>query len=175
MSTPAEPFAQPSGRGTASATRFGYPSRRFRMQATDRSRHVIVLRVIAGLPLLGIGLMHVVSPAHGMTPLVEEAGFPLPGLLSPLSVWMEIAAGVLLLAGFWARLGGLLALATMLGAVYAHLAIEVWPNGAESEPPLMLPIVVGLCAVYVTWRGAGRWSVDARQTEPDRSRGAPEL
>lgn len=173
MSTPSEPFVQPSGRDAVPARRFEYPSLWSRMQATDRSRYVIVLRAIAGLPLLGIGLMHLVSPAHGMTPLVEEAGFPLPGLLSPLSVWMEIAAGALLLAGFWARLGGLLAFATMLGAVYAHLAIEVWPNEAEGEPPLALPIVVGLCAVYVMWRGAGRWSLDARHTEPGRSDTAP--
>ena len=47
-------------------------------------------------------------------------------------------------------------------AVYAHIVIDAWPN-AEGEPPLALPLVVAACAAYVLWRGAGRWSVDARR------------
>jgi len=50
----------------------------------------------------------------------------------------------------------------MLGAIYAHLVIDVWPNGPENEPPLALPIAVLLGAAYVAWRGPGRWSFDRR-------------
>jgi uncharacterized membrane protein YphA (DoxX/SURF4 family) len=67
-----------------------------------------------------------------------------------------------LLVGFWARLGAVLAIPVMVGAIYAHLTIDVWPNGAENEPPVGLPIAVLLAAAYVAWRGAGRWSLDGR-------------
>lgn len=75
----------------------------------------------------------------------------------------EIVAGALLLLGLCARVAALVAIPTMLGAVYAHLAIGVWPNGPEREPPMALPIAVMVCAAYVVWRGAGRWSLDHRR------------
>jgi putative oxidoreductase len=134
-----------------------------RLRATGSHRHVLVPRIVAGVPLLGIGLAHVFVPEAPMRPLVEAAGFPFAAILAPVGVAVEIIAGVLLLLGLWARVGALLAIPTMLGAVYAHLIIEVWPNGPENEPPLALPIAVLVCAAYVLWRGAGRWSIDRRR------------
>ncbi len=125
--------------------------------------YLVVPRVIAGLPLLAIGLMHLMDPALGMRPLVEGAGIPFAGVVAPVAVAAEIVAGISLLLGLWARLGALLGVATMIAAVYSHLVIDVWPNGAENEPPLALPIVVGVAAALVAWRGAGRWSFDGRR------------
>jgi putative oxidoreductase len=116
--------------------------------------------VVAGVPLLGIGLMHVFVPAAPMRPLVEAAGLPFAAVVSPVGVAIEIVAGLSLLLGLWARVGALLAIPTMLGAIYAHLVIGVWPNGPENEPPIVLPVAVLACAGYVLWRGAGRWSFD---------------
>ena len=134
-----------------------------RIRATGAYRHTLLPRIVAGVPLLGIGLVHVAVPEAPMRPLVEAAGFPFAAIVSPTAVAFEIAAGLSLLLGFWARVGGLLAIPTMLGAVYAHLVIDVWPNGPENEPPLLLPIAVTVCAAYVLWRGAGRWSLDRRR------------
>jgi putative oxidoreductase len=147
------------------------PTRLERVRATDPLRHLLVLRVVAAAPLLGIGLAHVLVPEAPMRPLVEAAGFPLPGLLAPLAVAAELIAGTLLLLGLWARIGAALAIPTMLGAVTTHLVVDVWPNVDAEEPPIMLPIVVLLIAGYVLWRGAGRWSLDARQA-PTRPSGA---
>jgi putative oxidoreductase len=119
-------------------------------------------RVIAGVPLLGIGLMHALDAELRMRPLVEAADLPLAAVIAPLAVGFEIIAGLSLLLGLWARVGALLAIPTMLVAVYAHLVIDVWPNGAENEPPLALPIAVMLAAAAILWRGAGRWSFDRR-------------
>ena len=90
-----------------------------------------------------------------------ELDSDLPSLLLNLAA-IEIAAGLSLLLGLWARVGALLAIPTMLGAIYAHLVIGVWPNGPENEPPIVLPVAVLVCAGYVLWRGAGRWSLDSR-------------
>lgn len=133
-----------------------------RIRAAGPQRHLLLVRTVAGAPLLGIGLAHALVPEAPMRPLVEAAGIPFAGLVSPIGVAVEIVAGLSLLLGLWARVGGLLAIPTMLGAVYAHLVIEVWPNGTENEPPLALPVAVLLCAAYVAWRGPGRWSFDRR-------------
>jgi putative oxidoreductase len=143
---------------TLTATSVTHPWR-----STDPYRHVLVARFVAGVPLFAIGLAHVLVTEAPMRPLVEAAGFPVPALLSPLGVAAEIVAAASLLLGLWARIGAVLAIPTMLGAVYAHLVIDVWPNGAENEPPLILPIAVILAAAYVLWRGAGRWSIDIRR------------
>lgn len=125
--------------------------------------YLLIPRVIAGVPLLAIGTMHLLDPSLGMRPLVEAAGIPLAGVVAPIAVLAELVAGASLLLGFGARIGALVAVVTMLTAAYSHLAIDVWPNGAENEPPLALPLVVGLAAGIVAWRGAGRWSLDGRR------------
>jgi putative oxidoreductase len=129
------------------------------IQGTNGERHVIVPRLVAGLPLVAIGLAHVFDGSAPMRPLVEAADLPAAAILSPAAVAVEIIAGTLLLLGFYARLGSMLTIPTMLAAVYAHLAIDVWPNPAD-EPPIALPLIVMACATYVLIRGAGAWSLD---------------
>lgn len=131
-----------------------------RILATGPYRHMVIPRVVAGLPLLGIGLVHATDPAFGMRPLVEAAGLPFAAILSPIAVAIEITAGAALLMGLWARIGGLMGALTMLVAAYAHLAIDVWPNGVDNEPPILLPLLIAAASLYVAWRGAGRWSID---------------
>ena len=130
------------------------------LSRTDRSRATIVVRVIGGVPLLLIGLVHAFGTSAPMQPLVEAMGLPFAGVLAPLAVAAEIVAALSLLLGLWARAGGLLAVGVMAVAFAAHLVIEVWPS--PNEPPTPLPLVILACAAYVAWRGAGRWSLDAR-------------
>jgi putative oxidoreductase len=141
-----------------------------RLRATAPRRHLVLVRAVAGVPLLGIGLAHLLVADAPMRPLVEAAGFPLPALVSPLGVAAEIVAGVSLLLGLWARVGAALAIPTMLGALYAHLVIDVWPNGVENEPPLALPVIVMLACAHVLWLGAGRFSLDIRRVHAGESR-----
>jgi putative oxidoreductase len=138
------------------------------VRRTGRERHLVIPRLIAGAPLLLIGLSHAFVDSTPMRPIVEAAGVPAAGVLSPVAVAAEIVAGALLLLGFLARPAALLAIGVMVVAVYAHLAIDVWPNVDAEEPPLALPLAVIACSAYVLWRGAGRWSLDragaAKQT-----------
>jgi len=150
---------------TSAAKSIGAPASA-RIRATSPHRHLLLVRIVAGAPLLGLGLAHALVPEAPMGPLVEAAGIPFAGLVAPVGVALEIVTGLLLLLGLWARIGGLLAIPVMLGAIYAHLVIDVWPNGPENEPPLALPIAVLLGAAYVAWRGPGRWSFDRRYAGP---------
>lgn len=133
-----------------------------RLRATGPQRHLILPRLIAGVPLLTTGLAQALVPEADLRALVDAAGFPFAAVITPVGVSVKIVAGVLLLLGAWARIAGAVAVPIMLGALYAHMVIDVWPNGPEMEPPLVAPISVLLGSAYVVWRGAGRWSLDRR-------------
>jgi putative oxidoreductase len=139
------------------------PEETVRTHEEDVVAHTLLPRLVAGVPLLAIGMAHVLVADAPMRPLVEAAGFPLAAAVAPAAVAVEIIAGLALLLGLWARIGALLAIPTMLGAIWAHLVIDVWPNGPANEPPLVLPFAVLACAAYVLWKGAGRWSLDQRR------------
>jgi putative oxidoreductase len=126
---------------------------------TERVKHVIVARVLAGGLLLVFGLMHLLGMAP-LRPILEGAGMPAPGLGAVLIPLMQVIAGASLLAGFYARVGAGLAIAVMLGALFTHLTHD-WPD----EPPMVMPIVVLAAAAYVLWRGGGAWSVDLAQMQ----------
>lgn len=131
------------------------PSTLSSLRQTAALKHVIVARVIAGVPLAGLGFMHLIGAAP-MKPILEAAKIPLPDLNAVVAPLVEVVAGLLLLSGAFARIGAILACVTMAVAIYAHLAAD-WVD----EPPIALPIAVLLAALYVLWRGGGAWSVDA--------------
>jgi putative oxidoreductase len=134
-----------------------------RLRATEPHRHLLLVRIAAGLPLLATGLAHVLVPEAPLRPLVDAAGFPFAAVITPIGIVVKIVAGILLLLGLWARLGGMVGVPIMLAALYAHAVIDVWPNAPEvQEPPLALPITVLIASGYVLWRGAGCFSLDHR-------------
>jgi uncharacterized membrane protein YphA (DoxX/SURF4 family) len=94
---------QVAGRASTVTTRL------HQQRATPAYRHLLLPRVVAGVPLLVIGLAHVLSPDAPMRPLVDAAGIPFAAVVSPVAVGFEILAGLSLLLGLWARIGGALA------------------------------------------------------------------
>ena len=148
------------------------------IRRTCGCKHLIVPRLLAGLPLTAFGVMHLVgamNPEIGMPmrPLLEAAGIPVPGLMAIVAPLAQLVAGLLLLTGAFARIGGLIAIGTMAGAIMTHVKIpnDQWPvpttdamQGPWPEPTFLmyLAIVIGLCALYVLVRGGGAWSMDSR-------------
>ncbi len=126
------------------------------LRRTTPLKHVIVARLIAGLPLAGLGFMHLIGAAP-MKPILEAAKIPLPDLNAVVAPIFEVLAGLLLLTGAFSRVGGLIGAGTMAVAMYAHLTAD-WPD----EPPIVLPIAVLAGCLYVLWRGGGAWSMDLK-------------
>ena len=112
-------------------------------------RHVAVIRILASLPLIGIGSMHLIGAAP-LLPILEGAGLPFPELSARVIPIVQVLAGLLLLTGFGARIGALVAMGTMAGALFTHVRFD-WAD----EPPVALPLLVLAGATYVTIRGAG--------------------
>ncbi len=142
-------------------------------QTTDQ-RYVAILRILAGIPLVMFGIMHLTGAAP-MEPLVEAAGLPMPGMTAVVAPLAQVLAGVLLLSGTLARIGALIGIGVMFGGLITNFKIpnDQWPTPSELDPNIMvlgaepivltpLAIVTILLCAYIFFKGAGPWSVDGR-------------
>lgn len=132
---------------------------------THSSRATVVPRLIAGVPLVGINIQHLTGAAP-LEPILIGAGIPMPGINAVVGPVFGVIAGVLILAGTFARIGSVIAIGSMLMALFAHVRFD-WAD----EPTIALPIAVIAASAWILWKGAGAWSVDGRtgtapQTQP---------
>ena len=79
---------------------------------------------------------------------------PMPEIGAPVSVWVQLAIGVLLIPGFLTRLAGLLLMANFTVAVLLFMGAGL--NEREIYEPAILIFVGALLATH----GAGSLSVD---------------
>jgi uncharacterized membrane protein YphA (DoxX/SURF4 family) len=139
---------------------------------TKPSKAIALLRIIAGLPLVLFGIMHLTGAAP-MQPLVEAAGLAFPALTAIVAPLVQVLAGLLLLIGAGARLGAVMGMIVSLGGLITNLKIpnDQWPTPSEIDPSIMvmgtepafltpLAIAIILFSAIVLKFGAGAWSVD---------------
>lgn len=140
------------------------------IQRTSDAKWPIVPRLLAGVPLVIAGLLHVVG-ATPVEPLLVKAGFPGPGVLAIVAPLAQVVAGVLLCAGWMTRPGAIVGAAVMFGALAVHFMIpdNQWPqpdSGLPGPEPVgglvMAFVLVAVCGVAAVF-GGGRWSADRRQ------------
>jgi len=115
---------------------------------------LFVLRLLAAAPLLAIGVQHLTGAAP-MLPILEGAGFPMPRLGAKLAPIAEVVAGLALLLGIFPRIGSLIAVGSMSGALVAHLTFDHANFEWADEPPIVLPIVILLFAATILVKGPG--------------------
>jgi uncharacterized membrane protein YphA (DoxX/SURF4 family) len=137
------------------------------LRKTNDSKLTIAPRLLAALPLIAIGIGHLVDPGSFRL-ILEGSGIPMPEINLIIAPVVEIAAGILLLVGLLARAGGLAAASTMLVALYSHAVIDpsIFPE-TMAMPPIILPLIVLASALWVAYAGAGRWSLDSRSGGSD--------
>ena len=126
---------------------------------TTASKVPFAIRIVAGLPLLLISIQHATGMAP-MKPILEGAGIPMADLNATVAPIFEIIAALLLLSGFYARIGALITMGAMAMATYSHLVFD-WAE----EPPIFLPIAILLAAAFVFFKGAGAFSMDLKKTK----------
>lgn len=129
-----------------------------RLTATRNLKSALVVRVLASTPLILIGIQHMIGAAP-LEPILRGAHIPLPEINAIVGPIVLVLGGILLLPGYFARLGALLALSSMAMATYSQLVFS-WPD----EPPLALPLILIVLAGYVLWKGAGAFSFDLKCT-----------
>jgi uncharacterized membrane protein YphA (DoxX/SURF4 family) len=134
---------------------------------TTDHKFVIVPRLLAGLPLLGFGLLHFVKPDHFREILIASK-IPMIELNMYAAPAAEVLGGLLLLFGLYARVGGLLGIGTMAVAIYttivfSGMAVADLPGGLTEipkVPPLPLPVMITVASLVVVVLGGGAWSLD---------------
>jgi uncharacterized membrane protein YphA (DoxX/SURF4 family) len=137
------------------------------IRKTSDKKIAFVPRVLAGLPLLGFGALHVIKPDHFREILIASE-IPLVELNMYAAPAAEVMGGILLLLGLYARVGGLFGIATMAVAIYttiifSGMAVANLPGGLTEipkVPPLPLPVMVTIASLVVIVVGGGAWSLD---------------
>jgi len=133
--------------------------------------------LLAGLPLLGLGVKHFVDPGH-MRDILIASDLPMVELSVFAAPAAEVLAGVLLLLGLYTRIGGLLGAGAMLPAIYStdvlsKMTVDTLPEGLTEVPfvpPLPLPVMVLICSLIVIAFGGGAWSLGPHK-QPGSSNG----
>jgi uncharacterized membrane protein YphA (DoxX/SURF4 family) len=134
---------------------------------TTGSKLLLIPRVLAGVPMFAFGMMHFVKPDH-FREILLASGIPMVNVNLYAAPVALVIGAVLLLVGQFARVGGLLGIATMVVAIYSTvvlsgMAVADLPAGlteVPKVPPLPLPVVVTLASLIVLIRGGGHWSLD---------------
>jgi len=137
-----------------------------RLQQTTPRKIILLPRLFAGVPLVVFSAMHFMNPQH-LREILTAGGVP----MVEVNIWAassaEMLGGVLLLTGFFARVGGLLGVGTMVPAILTTVTLAGLP-GAPTVPPLPVPSMVLVASTIVMVLGGGAWSGDARRNESCR-------
>jgi uncharacterized membrane protein YphA (DoxX/SURF4 family) len=125
-----------------------------------------VIRLILGVLFVMTGLMKLLVPqlAEAWSGQLLAADLPFYMLTRWTVPFVEVGVGIVLLAGLFVRLAGVLVVAMMAVAVYVHVVVDdpgLFPL-QPTEP--IIPLAVITLAAYVIWRGAGAWSLDLKAT-----------
>ena len=120
----------------------------------------LILRVTLGALVLLHGVAKLSGGLAGIVGMVEAQG--LPGFLGYAVLVGEVLAPLMLLAGFHARIGGLLVAINMLVAiVLAHMGQLTSLNGQGGWALELQGMFLGT-ALVVALIGPGRFSVNGR-------------
>ncbi|MGQ4659936.1 DoxX family membrane protein [Lysobacter sp. F6437] len=120
----------------------------------------LLLRVTLGVLILLHGIAKLNGGLSGITGMVEAQG--LPGFLGYAVLIGEVVAPLMLIAGFHARIGGLLVAVNMLVAiVLAHMGQLASLNGQGGWALELQGMFLGT-ALAIALLGPGRFSVNGR-------------
>ncbi len=112
------------------------------------------------------GVMKLAVPmlAEAWSGQLQTADLPFYKLSRWSVPFVEIALGIALAAGFFARLAAVMVIGIMLVATYVHIVVDdpaLFPL-QPSEP--VIPLIVILMSAFILWRGAGASSLDLEAT-----------
>jgi len=123
-----------------------------------------VLRFAFGAILLTHGLPKVLGISHGSTVnplqlvttfLEKSLHLPAPALFANFAAFLETGGAVMLAFGFLTRIvTPMIAVEMVIACAFHYPAFAVTNHGLE------YPLLMGFLALYISFHGAGRFSVD---------------
>jgi putative oxidoreductase len=150
-------------------------SARRRLFATTAPRSVVLVRALVGIVFVSEGIQKFLTPAALGAGRFAKIGIPAPEVMGPFIGGLELACGVLVLAGLLTRAAALLLVADMVVAIVSTkipilLGHGYWRFAGPSVKPGFWSLLheartdlsMLLGAAFLGVVGAGPWSLDAR-------------
>lgn len=136
------------------------------LRRTSDNKVAAIIRFLLALIFLMTGPMKLLAPslAEAWSGQLLAANLPFYVLTLRTVPYVELALGIILALGIFARPAAVVVIGIMLVATYVHLVVDdpsLFPL-QPSEP--IIPLVVIAMSVYVLLRGAGAWSLDLKAT-----------
>jgi putative oxidoreductase len=117
----------------------------------------LLLRLLVGVLILLHGLHLVYAGPHGVMDMLESHG--IPGFLGYAVYIGEILAPLLVIFGFYARIGGLLIFVTIIVAVLLVHGVDIFHLNQTGGWIIELELFFSLGGLTVAMLGAGKYSV----------------
>jgi len=138
-----------------------------KLRQTSPNKWVGTIRTMLGIIFLMTGIMKLSFAEFGSAWSIQliEAEIPFYALNYWFVPILEISLGIILLIGYYSRIGAVMIVPIMLVAIYVHITVSnpaAFP--AQPQEPF-IPIAVIIMAVIVLIKGGGNWSLDLKTTE----------
>jgi putative oxidoreductase len=117
---------------------------------------------------LAVAFVFLVAGIRKLTDIESGVGFfgsigiPMPEVMFPFVAVMEVLCGLLVLIGLLTRAAAI-PLAIIMIVALITTKLPQLPEGVSGFlNASRLDVTMLLCAIYLAWVGAGRWSADAQ-------------
>ncbi|CAN5477557.1 DoxX family protein [soil metagenome] len=128
---------------------------------TTAHRAAILIRLAVGFVFLVAGIRKLADIESGVG-FFGSIGIPAPEVMFPFVAGMEVLCGLLVLIGLATRAAAI-PLAIIMVVAMITTKLPQLPDGfGDFANASRLDITMLLCAIYLIWVGAGRWSADSQ-------------
>ncbi len=135
---------------------------------TSAPPSVLIIRLMVGLVFLSEGIQKFLFPADLGVGRFAKIGIPSPDVLAPFVGGVEVVCGTLLILGLLTRLAAVPLLVVILVAIATTKIPMLFEKGfwvMAHEGRTDFSMLMGLLFLLIA--GAGPWSLDGRQHEPE--------
>lgn len=136
------------------------------LKHTNTNKMVGIVRIMLGIIFVMTGTMKLTLSEFGAAWSIQLIDAEIP--FYALNYWFvpvfEIFIGIILVLGYFSRIGAIMILPIMLVAIYVHLVVDnpaAFP--AQPQEPYV-PVAVILMAFYIIIKGGGSWSMDLKSS-----------
>jgi len=136
------------------------------LRQTSPNYWVSIIRIMLGIIFIMTGVMKLTMADYAAAWSIQliEAEIPFYAFNFWFLPVFEVVLGVILLLGYYSRIGALMVLPMMLVAIYVHLTVTN-PGAFPSQPQEpYIPIAVILMAIIIIIKGGGKWSMDSKSS-----------
>ena len=138
-----------------------------KIKQTSPNKWVGTIRTMLGIIFLMTGIMKLSFAEFGSAWSIQliEADIPFYAINFWFVPILEITLGIILLVGYYSRIGAVMIIPIMSIAIYVHITVSnpaAFP--AQPQEPF-IPIAVIIMAIIVLIKGGGNWSLDLKKKE----------